>query len=62
MQQQENPDKKETPEDLKKQAEDGELKKGYNEKNPTQPEGSFIPDSKDEETPDEAPTNSRGQH
>ena len=41
--------KEETPEttkDLKNQAVDKkEVKKGYNEKNPVQPEGSFKPDS-----------------
>ncbi len=48
-------DKKESAEDMKEQAKDGELKKGYNEKNPTQPEGAFPPDSKDEEH-EEPPT------
>ncbi len=46
---------KETPEDLKEQAHSGEPKKGYNESNPTQKQGAFEPDSKDEQTPDEAP-------
>ena len=39
---------KEKISDLKKQAvKTDEVKKGYNEKNPTQPEGAFKPDSKD---------------
>lgn len=34
--------------DLKKQTvESEEVKKGYNENNPVQPQGSFKPDSKD---------------
>lgn len=34
--------------DLKKQTVDTkEVKKGYNEQNPVQPQGSFKPDSKD---------------
>ncbi len=38
---------KESPEDLKKEAANPEaLKKGYNEKNPAQPDGAFPPDSK----------------
>ena len=48
-------DKKESPEELKQQANEGDPKKGYNEKNPTQEEGAFTPDAKDETTPDEAP-------
>ncbi len=47
--------KKETTQDVKEQAQEGDLKKGYNEKNPGQEEGAFTPDSKDENTPDEAP-------
>ncbi len=48
-------DTKETAEDLKKQAAESDPKKGYNESNPAQEEGAFIPDSEDESTPDEAP-------
>ncbi len=43
-----NPDKnsKEKVTELKKQTtEDDSVKKGYNEKNPTQPQGAFKPDS-----------------
>lgn len=47
-------DNRETHEEMKEQAKDGELKKGYNESNPTQPEGAFPPDSKDE-THEKAP-------
>jgi hypothetical protein len=37
----------EKPEDLKKQAASKDsVKKGYNEKNPTQEQGAFPPDSK----------------
>ena len=36
----------ETVKDLKKQVlKKNEAKKGYNEPNPTQPQGAFIPDS-----------------
>ncbi len=39
--------KKETTADLKKEAvKDDPVHKGYNEKNPVQPEGAFKPDSK----------------
>ena len=35
-----------TKQDLKKQAQEDEgLKKGYNEKNPEQPQGAFKPDA-----------------
>lgn len=38
--------KTETSTDLKKQAtSDKEVKKGYNEKNPSQPQGAFKPDN-----------------
>ncbi len=38
---------KEKVADLKKQTVDKEeVKKGYNEKNPTQPQGAFPPDNK----------------
>ncbi len=41
-----SPSKEETVADLKKQTikKDG-VKKGYNEKNPTQPQGAFKPDN-----------------
>lgn len=36
----------ETKKDLEKQTtEDDSVKKGYNEKNPTQPQGAFKPDA-----------------
>jgi len=39
--------KEETPADLKKQANEKDgVKKGYNEKNPAQPQGAFKPDGK----------------
>ena len=42
-------EKKETPENLKKETTDPDAThKGYNEKNPLQPEGAFITDSKTE--------------
>ena len=37
------PEKKET-----KRTEDRAVKKGYNEKNPSQPQGAFPPDSKEQ--------------
>ena len=43
-----NPEPKETKEELADQAENGELKKGYNEHNP-------APDSKDDNTSNEPP-------
>ena len=40
------PPAQEKPEDLKKETvNDDSVKKGYNEKNPTQPQGAFKPDS-----------------
>lgn len=39
-------DKKETTSNLKAETTDDQaVKKGYNEKNPTQPQGAFKPDS-----------------
>ena len=36
----------EKPEDMKKETvKDNSVKKGYNEQNPTQPQGAFKPDS-----------------
>lgn len=49
------PEPKETKEELKEQAEDGSLKKGYNENNPAQEGGAFEPDTKDKKTSDEPP-------
>ena len=41
--------KEETPADLKKESTSADaVKKGYNEKNPTQPQGAFKPDGKKE--------------
>ncbi|MEO6671732.1 MAG: hypothetical protein ABIN36_19770 [Ferruginibacter sp.] len=38
--------KEETAESLKKETQkDSTAKKGYNEKNPTQPQGAFVPDA-----------------
>ena len=50
-----NPEPKETKEELADQAENGELKKGYNEHNPAQEGGAFEPDSKDDNTSNEPP-------
>lgn len=38
--------KSKAPDEDMKPKKDEELHKGYNEKNPVQPEGSFTPDSK----------------
>lgn len=46
---------KETSEELSEQAEQGDLKKGYNEQNPVQEGGAFEPDTKDDSTSDEPP-------
>ncbi len=50
-----NPEPKETKEELAEQTENGELKKGYNEQNPVQEGGAFEPDSKDDRTSNEPP-------
>ena len=48
-------DAEETVEELKDQTQNGKTKKGYNEQNPAQPGGAFVPDGKDEKTSDEPP-------